>query len=159
MTKSPLKVEFSFDKGYEEGILNISREKVCATFKEIMPESLEYKNRNLMEVEATTLQIFISGLAIGGGIVVTKFLEECGKDLWKIFKKLFLTDKSKNNKKLSNSHDKIQLEADISEHSITLTLSGSDLQSMDVVKDFLTNGPTRLYKQLSSKIEAANSGN
>ena len=158
MTDSSLQVEFCFDTGYGEGILNASREKVRAAFQGVMPESRELRTTHFSPVEATTLKIIISGLSVGGGIVVAEMLKECGKDLWKVVKKLILPKKGQDEKEVRNSHDRIQLEARIGNSSMVLTLSGTDLQSEAMVKEFLTGGPTRLYEKFSAWVESEDAG-
>ena len=93
MKKSSIQVEFCFDPGYGKSVFDKSKESIRAAFKESLPQSREIKTTHFAPVYSTTLQIIISGIFIGAGIVAAEMLKECGKDLWKVVKRQLLLRK------------------------------------------------------------------
>lgn len=154
MTNSSLQVQFCFDPGYGKSVFITSRNTARSTFHEILPQSHEIRASHFAPVEATTLQIIITGLSIGAGIVASQMLKECGKDLWKIVKKLIVPKEIQKDEVECHSPDKIQLETRIGDSSMTLTLSGIDLYSETVIKEFLTSGPSRLYEKHLAQVKS-----
>ena len=150
MKKSSIQVEFLFNTGYGKSVFDKSKEKLRAAFKEVLPQSREINTAHFIPVESTTLQIIISGISIGAGIVASEMLKECGKDLWKAVKRQLLPEKKTAETEPRRSHDKLSLILRIGDSEMKATLSGHALHSETAIKKFLIRDLIKLYETHSA---------
>lgn len=150
MKKSSIQVKFCFDPGYGKSVFDKSKENIRAAFKEVLPQSHEIKTAHFTLVESTTLQIIISGISIGAGIVAAEMLKECGKDLWKVVKRQLLPEKKNTETEPQRSHDKLSLILRIGDSEMKATLSGHALQSETAIRKFFKRDLIKLYETYSA---------
>lgn len=153
MNDESLKVEFCFDPGVGKSVFHKKKEKVNLAFREVLPQSKEIDTAHFGIVEGTTLTIIVSGISVGAGIVVAEMLKECGKDLWRIVKKLIVPKETQSAEERCGLHDTIMLETKIGDSSMAVILKGEQLYSDAAIKEFLTKGLIDLYEAHSQQIE------
>jgi hypothetical protein len=103
----------------------------------------------------TTIDLIITGLSAGAGLVAAEFLKEAGKDLWKAFKSLLPRTAAKKDDGPKHG-DRITLTLMIDNRKVTTAISlPSSLKGMttaELLQQFCENAAADLYMKESAQI-------
>jgi hypothetical protein len=100
----------------------------------------------------TTLDIILTGVSLGAGLVATEFLKESGKKLWKTIEGLLTKKQSSSDTKPVGGNDTVRIELRIGDSSMTAEISGLGAQSLPLLREFLLQKPHELYSLASETL-------
>jgi len=96
----------------------------------------------------TTIQIILTGVSVGAGIVATEFLKETGKKLWNAFERLLSSKSKANDPRLFAPMDTVKISLKTGDSSLEAQVAVG-LGSAITLQAFLTESPNRLFAEAS----------
>ncbi len=98
-------------------------------------------------VAGTTIDLVITGLSAGAGIVAVEFLKEAGKDLWKALRSLLPEKKSEGSSAVVGDTIRLTLviDGDKVPSSITLPSPIGEISTEELLKQFCLDEAAELY--------------
>jgi len=141
-------------------LLDLSLERTKEVFESEFPQlNFEGPAPDSLSSPAAgaVLEIIITGVSIGAGIVATSFLQECGKKLWNAVEGLLASKATHAEKAAETSSirpkkdtgDIVHIILRLDNSSVEATVSGLRSDSVVELQTFLTETPVRLFDSAS----------
>jgi hypothetical protein len=154
---SPIKLQVGLDVGSTWYALNAKPMEVKAALESAFPDFDLAREVSLHSSAAgTTINLIITGLSAGAGLVAVEFLKEAGKDLWKALKHLLSGQAERNPDNTGKYGDTINLTLVIDRRAkiaASISLPSDDKVAFEELRLFCENAPSDLFLKELDRIE------